>query len=88
MKETFECPSCGQMNNIEWDPNEQTRVIPCLGCYGEDWIPAKGDESSLVMDPKKGKMVYTRMETDATKITHGAKLLVVRGTGPSCKVNS
>ena len=41
----FKCPNCGQENNIEFDANETSRVIPCLGCYGEEWVPAEVDDN-------------------------------------------
>lgn len=85
MKETFDCPNCGQKNNIEWDTNETQRTIPCLGCYGEEWTPAQPDENTMVMDAQKGKMVYTRMASDAVKQTHGVKLKCQKGQAPSCE---
>ncbi len=83
-KEQFKCPNCGTLNTIEWDKNEMSRNIPCLGCYGEEWEAAKPDEDSKVFDKVKDKMVYTRMLTDAIKHTHGAMLKVIRDSSPDC----
>lgn len=80
MREAFKCPNCNSENYVEFAPNETQRTIPCMGCYYEEWIPAKPDPNKMVFDTVKGVDVPTEMIPEQ-KVEHGVRFTVVKGTG-------
>lgn len=41
---------CGHKNNVEFDLNEEFRVIPCSNCYKEEWKSTGAYEEEKIQE--------------------------------------
>jgi hypothetical protein len=75
--EKFKC-SCGFEINVDWNEGETERLVPCGGCYFEEFENKILKSHTEIVNDKEIEVVEER---EYIKHENGLRILCVKGKG-------